>query len=241
MDHKKTEADMLQWQQQMLEKHGWFIHGVIDATNTPNNTNYHTHGLRESFDHPDLQLCLPLRQGDAHTILHILVNAIKTGQRFLPEKEYSGVLANGYLLHFMPACESGRKVLRALIPDPSGGYTEVPYRKQLEQPSDGMPLLPLYYDISDITDTADVQIFLHGLIVGYKLNFHPNDRFENYIDTATGQPVLSPKDAAHLNRLMDHCFEVCGSGADIYGMALNIHRKQLKNAPPSHKGKRPGR
>ena len=241
MKDRMNFNDLLKWQQQMLDTHGWFIHHVFDADQTPNNINYHTHGLRENLDHPDLQLCLPIRQEDAHALFELAVAAIRNGDRFEAGKDFADILPNGYRLQFMHVQESGRRVLRMLVPDASGGYSEEPYRQQLELPYDGVPLLPLYYETADISDAADVRMFLQGLICEHRLNFHPDAGFENYIDTATGKPVFRPKDAEHLDRLMEHCFRVCGKKADIYGMALDITRRTRKaaqairrNAGPRH-------
>lgn len=132
--NRKTGKDKQQqfedWHQETLKKYGWLAHFVLDDTNTPNNTNYHTHGLAEQFGHPDLQICLPLRPEIAHSVMTKIINKIKEGKRFEPGIEYDGLLAGGYKLQFIAAEEGDRKVLRVVFPNTEGNYKGAMYKAQ---------------------------------------------------------------------------------------------------------------
>ena len=50
-------GESIAWEIDCMERFGWYVHYVTDA---PSGADVHTHGLRESFDHPDLQLLVRL-------------------------------------------------------------------------------------------------------------------------------------------------------------------------------------
>jgi hypothetical protein len=127
--------DLLEWERQQLEQFGWFAHYVAGTPDCPNNTNYHTHGLTESFGHLDLQICLPVRHTLAHSIFSTVIGKIKVGQIFIEDKAYEEILKN-YPLRFALAFESGRNVLRLLIPDEQGRLDSPVYNQQNDMLTD---------------------------------------------------------------------------------------------------------
>lgn len=66
------ENKLAGWNAEMMRKHGWYAHFVPDDNKYPNSINYHTHGLEDSFGHPDLQICFPLPPKIAQRSLFIL-------------------------------------------------------------------------------------------------------------------------------------------------------------------------
>lgn len=106
----------MEWEEEMLEKHQFYIHYVIDA-DLPYKVDIHTHGLRENFDHPNLQIVLPLDEKNAKGILHAAANFIKDGGCFLPNKTYSKLLKGAFEIKFVKAVNHGEEILRMIIPD----------------------------------------------------------------------------------------------------------------------------
>ena len=78
-------------------------------------------------------------------------------------------------------------------------------------------ITPLHhYTMNHITTTAEVHRFFDHLIHELRLNFHPDNRFEDYV-TATAEARFTPAECKTHNRLMDECFAVCEKeGTDIY-------------------------
>ncbi|GGG18207.1 DUF4262 domain-containing protein [Paenibacillus abyssi] len=116
--------DMGKWKNEMMEKHGFFIHFVLDDQ-VGAGANYHTHGLEQSFGHPDLQCTLPITPEIIQSVFHTIVDRIKAGERFVAEQLYEKVITN-YPVEFKEANEFGRKVLRLLLPDEKGLFPNDP-------------------------------------------------------------------------------------------------------------------
>lgn len=74
-----------------------------------------------------------------------------------------------------------------------------------------------YPDNDHINSIREVEVFFDYLLLHLKVNFHPGDKIENYIDIKTQYPSFTAKDCVLYNRLMDKSFAVCKKeGADIY-------------------------
>ncbi|SFJ74906.1 hypothetical protein [Thermoflavimicrobium dichotomicum] len=59
--------DLRAWEQEMMVKHSWYIHFVPGENGY---ANIHTHGLMESYHHPDLQIVLFLDPDIAQGIFY---------------------------------------------------------------------------------------------------------------------------------------------------------------------------
>lgn len=115
-----------------MKKYGWYAHLVFDDCDFPNHTNFHTHGVYESFGHLDFQCCFPFPDPNIlMTILHAIVNDIKGGRSFIANVGYDGYIQGGYLVRFMEATENDRIVLRLLVPNAQGTYEGGPFAEQL--------------------------------------------------------------------------------------------------------------
>jgi hypothetical protein len=97
-----------------MQEFGWYAHMVLDDSDCPNNTNFHTHGIEEKFGHPDFQICIQLHPNLVMGFFHLLVDKIKQGETFGPGKVYED-LTDGYPTQFLFAKEGGRILLRMIV------------------------------------------------------------------------------------------------------------------------------
>jgi hypothetical protein len=79
----------------------------------------HTHGLPETYGHPNIEVRLQVSTHDRSKCLAIAVLAIKDGHRFEVGEECNHVY--NVPVRVVERRESGRKVLRIIFPDPDGG------------------------------------------------------------------------------------------------------------------------
>lgn len=78
-----------------------------------------------------------------------------------------------------------------------------------------------YNKDSKIATINDVKEFFYHLVNERSLNFHPDNRFEDYVSCDDGSNPFSQEECAIYNWLMDECFDVCEkNGADIYAIGL---------------------
>jgi len=93
----------------MMKDYGWAAHYV---PYDDNHINYHTHGLSENFNHPDLQIVLPISMENAHGIVSNIIDDIKEGNKFYENKNYK----NGKM-PFEPSCDAGFKLQLDVLED----------------------------------------------------------------------------------------------------------------------------
>lgn len=68
-----------------------------------------------------------------------------------------------------------------------------------------------------MTNIGDVKNFAEYLRYVRKTNSHPDDKFEDYINTQTGLRVFTPCESEYFNALMEEAFVLCDAkGVDIY-------------------------
>ena len=85
-----------------------------------------------------------------------------------------------------------------------------------------------YNSESKIATIDDVKEFFHHLVSERNLNFHPDDRFEDYVSCGDGSNTFSQEECSVYNRLMDESFDVCEkNGVDIYAIGLELMQKAL--------------
>lgn len=74
---------------------------------------------------------------------------------------------------------------------------------------------------SHIKSVKDVETFFHHIVFERKVNFHPDNMFEDYVSCEVGINTFTFDKCAVYNRLMDECFVVCNNeGVDIYNIGL---------------------
>lgn len=86
-----------------IKKYGWQYQYVFDKAGEKQDFSY-TIGLEESFSHPDIMI-FGLRREQMHQILSGLVNDIKKGRIFKPNKKTGDVVAGDNEVIFKPLKE----------------------------------------------------------------------------------------------------------------------------------------
>lgn len=78
-----------------------------------------------------------------------------------------------------------------------------------------------YTNESHIKSAKDVETFFHHIVFERKVNFHPDNMFEDYVSCEGGINTFTLGECAIYNRLTDECFAVCKKEkVDIYGIGL---------------------
>lgn len=105
----------------------------------------HTHGLKETYDHPELQIILPLAHDASGYIMNLLVNkTIAKGVRLSDGMILDDVLQDGFKikivsLHHQDDTGEVKDRLRVLLPDPNNEFPSIQeqpdsmYAYQLEE------------------------------------------------------------------------------------------------------------
>ena len=74
-----------------------------------------------------------------------------------------------------------------------------------------------YNSLSHMNSVKDVEVFFDHIVKERKINFHPDNDFEDYINIASHKPSFTSDECSIYNRLMDESFAVCKKeGVDIY-------------------------
>ena len=86
-----------------------------------------------------------------------------------------------------------------------------------------------YTSESHIKSVKDVKTFFHHIVSERKVNFHPDDMFEDYVSCEGGINTFTLGECALYNRLMDESFAICeNEGVDIYSIGLEKLQEALK-------------
>ena len=86
-----------------------------------------------------------------------------------------------------------------------------------------------YTSESHIKSVKDVETFFHHIVSERKVNFHPDDMFEDYVSCEGGINTFTLGECAIYNRLMDESFAICEKeGIDIYSVGLNEFQTALE-------------
>lgn len=79
----------------------------------------------------------------------------------------------------------------------------------------------IYSNESHIKSVKDVETFFHHIVYERKVNFHPDDMFEDYISCESGVNTFTNEECAIYNRLMDESFKICEKERlDIYEIGM---------------------
>lgn len=105
-----------------MKKIDWMIHYVVDEAECPYLVNAHTHGM-EKYNHQDFQFVLNEGMENVGWILNTLGLRVQNGERFNNGQTIKN-FSNGYDGRFQEFYETGRKVLRFIIPDKYGRFPE---------------------------------------------------------------------------------------------------------------------
>ena len=127
------------------QKIDWIIHHVVNGVacdccgkvedSFPEYLcNAHTHGMGK-YNHLDFQIVLAMPPELIGHLLNDLGLRVQAGQKFKDGDVIDDLLANGYLMRLVEVEETGRNVLRVLIPDennhfPGDKECHYPYNRQ---------------------------------------------------------------------------------------------------------------
>lgn len=118
-----------------MATHGWYANYVPNHHESPTGFSTHTYGLDESWGHPNVQIVWPMPPEMGYQMLAQIAELVRHGKKFAPGRKYDEVL-EGYEVMFAWATESGRRVLRMILPDKDNGVAReeirAPFNKQWE-------------------------------------------------------------------------------------------------------------
>ena len=81
---------------------------------------------------------------------------------------------------------------------------------------------------SHIKSVKDVEAFFHHIVSEQRVNFHPDDMFEDYVSCEGGINTFTLGECAIYNRLMDESFAICeNEGVNIYEIGLEERQETL--------------
>lgn len=81
----------------------------------------------------------------------------------------------------------------------------------------------IYTNESHIKSVKDVEAFFHHVVCERKVNFHPDNMFEDYVSCEDGINTFTFEECSVYNRLMDESFKVCeNEGVDIYEIGISM-------------------
>jgi hypothetical protein len=128
-DINAAREKLLAKQDRSLAEDGYYIHAVVDDASTPYGYNIHTHGL-ENAGHLDIQVVAPIDLYIAHNYVRKVAEMVMDGKRFKSGDRIliddsqdvftAGFHDTKYYVKLVDAKESGRSVLRMILPDPAG-------------------------------------------------------------------------------------------------------------------------
>ena len=82
-----------------------------------------------------------------------------------------------------------------------------------------------YTSESHIKSVKDVETFFHHIVSERKVNFHPDDMFEDYVSCESGINTFTLGECAIYNRFIAICEN---EGIDIYSIGLEKLQEALK-------------
>ena len=112
-------------QDNFCKDYTWIIHLVEGDFYRPCLCNAHTHGMGE-FGHPDFQIVMNVGPELIGYILNELGDRVRNGEIFYPGNTVTDVIEEPFTLRLASFEETGRSVLRVLIPDENGRFPEDP-------------------------------------------------------------------------------------------------------------------
>lgn len=125
----KTPTEKLDHIQQ-LAKVRWYIHSIFQTPDLPDYIqNNHTHGMQEEYDHYDFQLLINPGENEISRLLNTISFRVQEGERFIHGQMVSG-LYEDCNIRLDLSRETGRDVLRLIIPDADNRFPEDPLCKE---------------------------------------------------------------------------------------------------------------
>ena len=107
-----------------MKKYNWIIHVICNGYRTDQMRNCHTHGM-EKYQHMDFQIVLNYPDDHIGYLLNTICEKVVRGERFSAGDMVAG-LYEDCAIRLDSAIESGRPVLRLIIPDKYNRFPEEP-------------------------------------------------------------------------------------------------------------------
>jgi hypothetical protein len=100
-----------------MKKYGWFARVVPGHPETPFGFSIHTYGFDETWKQPNVQIVYPVPPEMGYDILYTIAQLIEKGEKLEPGRDYTDNILHGLTVRFAWTTESGRRLLRAILPD----------------------------------------------------------------------------------------------------------------------------
>lgn len=110
-----------QKQKELIEKYGFVIHNVFPSSENEILWSHHTHGLKENFNHTDLEIVLPIDPQIVGSVFHGMVDLIKDGESFENKLTSDKVIKN-YSVQLVKVSDGQRDLIRVVLPDVNGKF-----------------------------------------------------------------------------------------------------------------------
>jgi len=116
---KMSVDDVKRWEEEKLEKCGFYVHGVVSREE--GYINAHTHGFERTWSHRDFQIVLRLPDKVVMDVFWNFARKVKAGEVFCDGMKVEEIV-RGYPVLLSSAFECRRPVLRVLFPDAKGRF-----------------------------------------------------------------------------------------------------------------------
>lgn len=118
---KNTFKEFKQQEEKLMKEYGFVIHNVFPSSDEEILWSHHTHGLKENFNHMDLEIVLPIHPQMAGGVIHGMVEQIKNGESF-EDKLVSDKVIQNYNVQLVKVSDEYRELLRIVLPDENGKF-----------------------------------------------------------------------------------------------------------------------
>lgn len=107
-----------------LKTIGWYTTYVPSDCDSPTHFSARTFGLAQNFNHPDLQIVVPMDDKLTHMIFTNAIRQIKEGMKFIPDDktEYENIIWNGYKIKFIIGKDGKSSLYRIILPNKDHSY-----------------------------------------------------------------------------------------------------------------------
>lgn len=95
-----------------------------DFKNSPTGVNIYTVGLKQNYDHPEIQIVLNLKKEIIEKIIETCIKKIEKGNDFLTDIIYDDILPNDYKIVFKEKNINDRKIYRLIFSDVDNNIAE---------------------------------------------------------------------------------------------------------------------
>lgn len=118
---KDKLKELKEKEEQLMMKHGFVIHNVFPSSDEDVLWSHHTHGLKENFNHMDLEIVLPIDPVIAYSVINGMVEQIREGETF-EDKLVSDRVIQNYDVQLVRVNADDRELLRIVLPDVNGKF-----------------------------------------------------------------------------------------------------------------------